>query len=261
MYQMINVLFLTSSPENIPHVRGDEEFNQVDTILASSEYGKKFNLTFRAAVSLDKLQELFYRFQPNVVHFSGHGSTLGKLMFYNREKDSEYASQEALTKLFKKHNDDIHCVVLSACYAKDQARQISQHIDCVIGMSNTISRKAAIAFAKGFYLSLGFGKSVQEAFNTGKIQIEMEGSTGFKVPKLLHSREVNPNKIFLKSKRESHKENQLNKTVLIENHEIIGGDRANIVKEAKLSKGSGLTLKNNKVKSKHNATAIDKLHL
>ena len=65
----------------------------------------------------------------------------------------------------KRVSKDISLVFLNACYSEDQAKAISQHVDFVIGMSRTISDEASIAFATSFYSSLGFGLSIDDAFN------------------------------------------------------------------------------------------------
>jgi hypothetical protein len=82
----------------------------------------------------------------------------------------------------------IRIVVLNACYSDVQARAIASVIDCVIGMSDAIGDEDAIAFSAAFYRALGFGRSVQTAFDLGKVAMELEDSLDAKVPEL-HVRE------------------------------------------------------------------------
>ena len=67
--------------------------------------------------------------------------------------------------LFKALGNKIDLVFLNACYSEKQAKAIAQHVNCVIGMSNAVSDTTAIEFASMFYFSLGFKKSVKEAFD------------------------------------------------------------------------------------------------
>ena len=66
--------------------------------------------------------------------------------------------------MFKVLGKEIDLVFLNACYSEKQARAIAEHVNCVIGMSNAISDIAAIEFASTFYSSLGFGRSIKDAF-------------------------------------------------------------------------------------------------
>ena len=59
------------------------------------------------------------------------------------------------------------------------ADAISQHINYAIGMNREIGDKAAIAFAQGFYDSLGYEQEdnqdlFQKAFDEGLIAIALE---------------------------------------------------------------------------------------
>ena len=76
-------------------------------------------------------------------------------------------------------------MVLNACYSESQAQAIAKHIDCVIGMSNAIGDEAAISFAAAFYQALGYGRSVQAAFDLGCVQIDLENLDEQDTPKLL----------------------------------------------------------------------------
>jgi hypothetical protein len=87
-------------------------------------------------------------------------------------------SAAALSALFAEFTNTVRCVVLNACYSEVQATSIVKSIKYVIGMSNAISDKAAIAFGAGFYQALGGGKTFEEAFRFGRVRIEMEAMAG-----------------------------------------------------------------------------------
>ena len=69
--------------------------------------------------------------------------------------------------------DNIRCVVLNACYSEGQATAIAQQIDVVIGMKHDLGDDAARNFAAAFYQGLGYGRSVQTAFDLGCLQIDL----------------------------------------------------------------------------------------
>ncbi len=84
-----------------------------------------------------------------------------------------------------------------------QARAIAGHIDCVIGMSDTIGDKAAVSFAAAFYQALGFGKDIKTAFDLGSVQINLEGLQEHETPRLLALRRK-PQEIVLVTESIEH---------------------------------------------------------
>ncbi|BAY32115.1 hypothetical protein NIES2107_40010 [Nostoc carneum NIES-2107] len=79
-----------------------------------------------------------------------------------------------MAALFKEVSEQIHCVVLNACYSEAQAKAIANHIPFVIGMNQAIGDKAAIAFAVGFYKALGANYSVEKAYRFGCVEIQLQ---------------------------------------------------------------------------------------
>src|SRR5262249_3940685 len=66
-------------------------------------------------------------------------------------------------------------VILNACSSRPQAEALSEIIDCVVGMNKPIRDDAAIILAASFYRAIGFGRSVQEAFDLAKAALLLEG--------------------------------------------------------------------------------------
>src|ERR1017187_2142745 len=73
---------------------------------------------------------------------------------------------------------------LNACYSDLQAKEIAKHIDYVIGMNEAIDDRAAIAFAIGFYQGLGAGRTIDQAYKLGCVQIILQGAPGHLIPVL-----------------------------------------------------------------------------
>ena len=70
-------------------------------------------------------------------------------------------------------------------------------IDCAVGMKKAIGDNAAIVFAASFYRAIGFGRSVQEAFDQGKTALMLEGIAEENTPELLVRQGADPTSIFL----------------------------------------------------------------
>ena len=103
----------------------------------------------------------------------------------------------ALKMLFTTLKDNIRLVVLNACYSREQAQALVETIDCVIGMRESIHDETATAFASSFYRAIGFGRSIQEAFEQGITSLLLEGIPEEDIPELLVKEGVDAKKVVL----------------------------------------------------------------
>jgi len=88
-------------------------------------------------------------------------------------------------------------VVLNACFSRDQAEAIVEVIDCAIGMKQEIGDEAAIAFAASFYSAVGYGRSVEDAFEQAKVALLLKGIPEEDTPTLLVRAGVDAGQLFL----------------------------------------------------------------
>ena len=198
------ILFLSANPSDSTRIKVAEEFNIINNELRSSGYGNRFNVEQRHAVSLSDLSTHLLEFKPLIVHFSGHGSDQGRLIFQDAQGREESADPIALATLFKILNEGagpyqrIKCVVLNACFSdKEQAKAISQYVDCVIGISDTITDESAITFSSHYYRALAYGCSVKQAFDLGCAQLGLENKSGQAALKMECKSATDPSRIFL----------------------------------------------------------------
>jgi len=135
------------------------------------------------------------RYCPHVVHFSGHGVP-GGLLFVDDRGASMPVAADALGAVFRALRDNVRLVFLNACYSADQAGAIGEHIDFVVGMQRAFSDQAAIQFARAFYLSLGYGRTVFTAFEAALAALMLEGIAEEGAPQLLVRPGVDPNALL-----------------------------------------------------------------
>lgn len=181
----IRIVFLAADPTNATRNELGQEVHEIDRNLRESAGGRGFELVQAWAARPMDLQAVLLRYRPHVLHFSGHGSPSGQLVFEDAQGKACMVPVPALGQLFAVWGEGIRCVVLNACYAEQQAEAICQHVDCVVGMRVNISNEASVAFASAFYLALGYGQSVKKAFEAGRAQIAIAGSPDADVPMLL----------------------------------------------------------------------------
>lgn len=170
----IKILFLAATPLDTVRLSIDEEVRAIQQTLRQADY-RIFDVQLGPAVRIEDLQALLLQHRPDILHFSGHGTETSALIFHNAQGNSVQVRGAPLGQLFQILKDNLRCVVLNACYTAELAEGLSGVIDCVVGIENAITDSAALQFTTAFYRALGYGRSVQEAFRLGQVQIEMAG--------------------------------------------------------------------------------------
>jgi CHAT domain len=184
--QLASILFLAADPTNASRLRLGEEFREIQEKLQLAQLRDKFKLELpQLSVRPADITQALLDSQPQIVHFSGHGDSTGALCFENQIGQIQLVPHDALSALFEQFSNQVSCVILNACYSEIQAKAIAEHIEYVVGMNQAIGDKAAIAFAIGFYQALGAGRSIQEAYKLGCVQIRLQGIPEHLTPVLI----------------------------------------------------------------------------
>lgn len=178
------ILFLAANPKNTIPLRLDEEVREIDAGLRRASNRDNFDLLQKWAIRPRDLRQAMLDVKPNIVHFSGHGSSCGGLFLEDAMGEPKLIEPMALAGLFSLFSHDLECVLLNACYSEVQAEAINDHIKYVIGMNDAIGDRAAIEFAVGFYDALGNGQSVETAYRFGCNAIQLEGLSNNLIPVL-----------------------------------------------------------------------------
>lgn len=192
----IIVLFLAANPKSTDRLRLDEEVRTIDERLRLSQFRDRFDLQQQWAVRTSDILDAVLRHKPDIVHFSGHGSKTGELVFEDAAGNAKAVNADALGALFAARKG-VRCVVLNACWSDTHANAIAKAVDCVVGMTRSVGDDAAIGFASGFYRSLGERLSVQEAFDLGNVQIMLDGGDEEKTPRLRTRKGVDAGAVVL----------------------------------------------------------------
>ena len=115
----------------------------------------------------------------------------------DEEGKSQPVPRKALAELFKILKDDIRLVVFNACFSEPQAHGIIENIGFAVGLSQKIGDKAAIQFAEALYQAIGFGRTVQEAFDLGVNALGLAGVGEELTPQLLNHPKADPCEVRL----------------------------------------------------------------
>ena len=172
------ILIVSSNPQDTSFLRLDRELRIIREVIQRSELSDRIHIQVEWAVRTIDLLYALQRYKPWIIHFCGHGEGQAGLAFEDETGQKTTISNAALTEVAFQFAADTECILLNACYSKVQAALMSKHINYVIGMSNAIEDKAALAFTRGFYTALGGKESISSAykFGTSQIAIEYPGS-------------------------------------------------------------------------------------
>jgi len=160
------ILILSANPKDSARLRIGEEVREIEDGLGRSKCQQPFLIRSRWAVRLRDLRRAMLDYEPQIVHFCGHGQVDG-LVVEDENGTALLVDPDAFAGLFELFKTKVECVLLNACYSESQADAISNHIPYVIGMHKGITDKAALEFAVGFYDAIGSGRSIEEAFKFG----------------------------------------------------------------------------------------------
>ena len=196
MKKIVSV-FLAANPAVTSQLRLDEEIRSITEKIRVSEHRELIDLISMWATRPDDLLQALNQHHPHIVHFSGHGSPTGEIILVDNAGNPKPVTAQAMRALFTTLKDNIHVVILNACYSKIQAQAIAEVIDCVIGMNTAIGDRAATIFAASFYRAIGFGRSVKEAFDQGVTALLLEGIPEQNTPELLLNPKTDPGQLVL----------------------------------------------------------------
>jgi CHAT domain/Effector-associated domain 9 len=172
---LIKILVLAANPRDTDTLQLDKEIREIDTRLRLSKARDQFNVKQKWAVRIEDIRQAFLDFEPQIVHFCGHGAGTDGLIVENETRKSQVVPTEAWVKLFQFFEPKIECVLLNACYSEVQAVALSQCVPYVMGMSHAVGDRAAILFTAGFYEALGASRSYEDAYKFGCVALATEG--------------------------------------------------------------------------------------
>ena len=184
MPHKIKILFLAANPTDTSTLRLGEEVRQIDEKILFGSVRDSFELLQHHSVRTSDLQRALLRHRPHIVHFSGHGNETQEIVLEDSGGESAPVNKETFVKLFKILKDNVRVIVLNACFSMSQAEALQELIDFTIGMNNEVGDQMAINFAGAFYQALAFDRTVPEAFELAKNEIELAGLEGSAIPQL-----------------------------------------------------------------------------
>ncbi|MCJ1325052.1 hypothetical protein MMC10_001714 [Thelotrema lepadinum] len=170
----LTVLIMAPDPRDSDRLRLAEERRELGEAIRLSRLRDSVILHDVPSGRVRDITLVLDTHSPNILHFSGHGSSSG-LYFENDQGEAVEVSKSALAGLLGMQKE-LKLVILNACYSQDQAQAIADAVGCVIGMESSILDQDSITFSREFYRALAHGRTFEEAFNRAKSALSLTSS-------------------------------------------------------------------------------------
>ncbi|RKZ81041.1 MAG: hypothetical protein DRR19_22790 [Candidatus Parabeggiatoa sp. nov. 1] len=167
------ILILAANPKETTELSLKQEVKELEKELHRWQCHKQFVLKPQWATTLAEVRDALLNHQPQIVHFSGHGTEQPGIVLENEAGQNQLISTDALANFFAPYTDKIDCVILSAGVSAVQTSAIIKYIKNVISVNQPVTDKAAIQFACRFYEALAAGKSIETAFHQSYTSIQV----------------------------------------------------------------------------------------
>jgi hypothetical protein len=171
---MTNLLILSASPQDVVPLQVNAEVSAIKKRLSLAGV-TWLELVHEGAVRATELSTLLLQHEPEILHFSGHGTGDGGVCLQDDNGAAVLVEPQILKKVLQEACPNIRLVVLNACYSDAQASAIAECVPFVVGMKKAIGDAAAIAFSAGFYQALAFGRSLAKAHALALLEVELHG--------------------------------------------------------------------------------------
>ena len=163
----LKVLVMSSDPRDADRLRIAEERRELGDALLRSRFRGSMELHDVAGCRVRDIGSTLDRYDPDILHFSGHGDN-SALLFENDRGEAIAVDKVALANLLGSQKN-LKLVILNACYSRDQAQAIANKVGYVVGMEGSILDDDSIAFSREFYAALGHGRTFEAAFERAKL--------------------------------------------------------------------------------------------
>jgi len=176
--------FMVAEDSDEARARMKQECEAIEAALADVQtrvavpWGQTYVPDFKLVLGRDGVKGAAYP----IVHIVGAPHGTDALMM--RGKHPKQVEPSALAATFRAAAGQVECVILSACFAEEQAAAISSSVPYVIGIGANIATKST-SFAIDFYKSLNAGRSVIEAHEIACNRVRLEGVPEHLLPKLV----------------------------------------------------------------------------
>lgn len=158
------ILVVAADPEATSSDFLQEEVNVIDESFGESKGIRPIIDAVRTS-NQGQLAEAISQFEPSIVHFSGHGSPSGRVIYEDRAGWLRNVTGTTLAKTLARLNSRPQCVVLNGCRVSREVNSLQFVADNVISVSH---QSDGVDFtpivSRALYKGIGRGLGFSDAF-------------------------------------------------------------------------------------------------
>ncbi|MFE2151758.1 CHAT domain-containing protein [Streptomyces lavendulae] len=182
----LRILAVIASPRGLPLLDTDAERSRLEEALAEQIDAGRVELTWVPQASWDRVHGHMLEGGWHVLHFIGHGdydesADEGLIGLVDSGGGADLVEASRLADLLGEARPTPRLVVLNSCasaqggtrdvFSSTGAALVRSGVSAAAAMQFTVSDRAAIRFARGFYTALAHGRRIDEAAQSGRIAI------------------------------------------------------------------------------------------
>ncbi|MEU5048937.1 CHAT domain-containing protein [Streptomyces sp. NPDC021096] len=180
----LRILVLIASPRGLPPLDTDAERGRLEKALAGQLAAGRVEVTWLPDASWDSVYARLQEGEWHVLHFIGHGdydaeADEGLIALVDDSGGPDMIEASRLVDLLGEADPTPRLVVLNSCasaqggtrdvFSSTGAALVRSGISAVAAMQFTVSDRAAVRFAQGFYTSLAGGRRIDEAARSARV--------------------------------------------------------------------------------------------
>lgn len=183
----LKIALLVTNPDRRASLQTGVEARYIDEGIKLAGQSESVDLKAIIAPTLNDLIDALNSYQPQIVHFSGHGGG-GALVFDNERAGDDGGTVldfDMIARVILATTAKPHLLVLAACDTVNGAEQFLDATPAVVAMSDSIDDDAACEFSARFYRSLTGGATIRNSLTQAKILLEHKGYADAQLPELI----------------------------------------------------------------------------
>lgn len=169
----IRILFTGVGPKEDTKIPSNLKMRDSFATFQKGDYRHWYELISKTALTAVELQEALLRYLPHIVHFFGHRNQSEAMRFEESPTEDAFINENALAQLFRIIRDHVQIVIFDACYSRAHAEKLTETIDYVVHISESVSDKPSKTFFESFYRAIAYGRSVEEAFSLARNALDL----------------------------------------------------------------------------------------
>ena len=167
------ILMLLTEHEEEETLRRRKEIKAVREAKDRARSGSQFDLDSRPDIGAAKFSQEMSKIEPFIIDISGHENGIENLVLGESTRGNTLTEPEKLqiiSELFRVCSESVkslECIILNGCYSMDQAQEIVQHVEFVIGINHALSETESIGFLEEFYYQIFSERNIKSAHEFG----------------------------------------------------------------------------------------------